>query len=192
MGRIKKPLSTVIDLENEVWMPVVGYENTYAVSCFGRIKMIGKSWINNGIIKKRGERLLNPFLNRGYYRVSLLKDGDINKYAVHRLVCQAFYKNPKNKTQVNHKNGNKLDNKSINLEWVTPSENQLHAHKTGLKVAKSGSDSPNSKRILCTTLGLEYSCGVEAANSLGLSESSVKRVANNVQLHTQGLVFRFI
>lgn len=192
MGRIKKPLSTVVDLENEVWMPVCGYEDTYAASDLGRIKMIGKTWINAGISKRSGERLLKPFLSRGYYRVSLLKGAEINKFQVHRLVCQAFYQNPENKIQVNHKNGVKLDNRAVNLEWVTPSENQFHAHETGLNVSVRGSYHPNSKKIICTTLGLEYANGVEAATSLGLSESSVKRVANNVQLHTQGLVFRFI
>jgi hypothetical protein len=67
------------------------------------------------------------------YKVVTLVQGDLKKtLKVHRLVALAFIGNPLNKKQVNHINGNKEDNNILNLEWATQSENQLHAHRTGL------------------------------------------------------------
>lgn len=53
-------------------------------------------------------------------------------HLVSRLVATAFIPNPENKEEVNHKNGNPLDNSAGNLEWVTRSENIRHAFKNGL------------------------------------------------------------
>lgn len=75
-------------------------------------------------------RILKPDINsKGYYRVIC----SLKRYFIHRLVAIHFIPNPDNKPQVNHKDSNKLNNHHSNLEWMTNSENNLHAYKNGRK-----------------------------------------------------------
>lgn len=76
----------------------------------------------------------------GYFEVNLSVAGKRNGYCVHRLVASAFIPNIENKAQVNHINGIKTDNRLENLEWVTPSENTLHAINTGLLRVRLGEE----------------------------------------------------
>ena len=69
-----------------------------------------------------------------YKAVHLIVNGKDYKRMVHRLVAQAFIPNPENKPQVNHKDNNTFNNKSDNLEWVTPKENIQHMIKSGHQV----------------------------------------------------------
>ena len=76
---------------------------------------------------------MKPYINNyGYLRISLSVDGKRHKYSIHRLVALLFIDNPYNKKEVNHIDGNKLNNVVTNLEWVTSSENQLHAERNNL------------------------------------------------------------
>lgn len=96
-----------------VWKPVVGYEDNYRVSDDGRVK----SAINGRILKQQD--------SHGYKTVVLSKNGKSRTTGVHRLVCEAFNGSPaSDDMQVDHLNMNRSDNRPINLEWVTPQENQ--------------------------------------------------------------------
>lgn len=73
---------------------------------------------------------LSPALTQtGYLQVLLYNDDGRKQHKVHRLVAEMFIPNPDNKPQINHKNGIKTDNRAINLEWVTGSENIKHTYK---------------------------------------------------------------
>ena len=86
------------------------------------------------VINKHNNHKLKPQLNgKGYLRVVIGK----KRYFVHRLVAEKYIPNPDNKLQVNHKNGNKLDNCIENLEWVTNQENRNHAIEKGLHLCGS-------------------------------------------------------
>ncbi|GJN60441.1 HNH endonuclease signature motif containing protein [Elizabethkingia anophelis] len=100
---------------------------------------------SNGEVKRDG-KIIKPCIgSRGYYLISICVDGRQYPRSIHRLVANAFIPNPENKPQVNHKNGNKADNSIENLEWVTSSENIIHAFGTGLKKAVKGSEHYISK-----------------------------------------------
>jgi len=109
---------------DEEWRWVVGYEQFYSVSNYGRIKSyIGKK-----------PRYLKPTRNgSGYYVVDLAGVTKPHTFMFARLVAKAFIPNPLNKPEINHIDGNKLNNKVSNLEWNTRAENEHHARKTGLK-----------------------------------------------------------
>src|SRR5699024_2369537 len=110
----------------EIWKPIKGYEDSYLVSTLGRIKSKPRLGTRGGILKELYSRWQ-------YNRVNLYKGGEMKSFFIHRLVAKEFLPNPENKPQVNHKDGNKLNNALSNLEWVTQSENQLHAYETGLQ-----------------------------------------------------------
>lgn len=84
-------------------------------------------------VKGGKTRLLkNRIQAGGYYQVNLHIEKLSNQKLVHRLVGIYFIPNPENKPQINHKDGNKLNNHYTNLEWVSPSENMEHARKNNL------------------------------------------------------------
>lgn len=105
-------------MKKEVWKPVVGYEGLYEVSDQGRVRSLN--------YRRTGKvQILKPGFTRRYLLVSLLKDGEKKHFLVHRLVALAFIPNddPEHKTQCNHINEDRLDNRACNLNWMTPKEN---------------------------------------------------------------------
>jgi hypothetical protein len=111
----------------EIWKPVVGYEELYEVSNFGNIKSLCRlSWNGHSFIL-REERILKTTKNpNGYLQIILSKNNKQKTFFIHRIITHSFIPNPENKPQVNHKNGDKLDNRIENLEWATSSENLRH------------------------------------------------------------------
>lgn len=116
---------------NEVWKGIVGNREIYAISNLGNIKTLDREGARGCVVK--GHSLTAHKNSSGYYRVNLNIYGNSQSFFVHRLVALCFVDNPYNKEFVNHKDGNKLNNRSDNLEWCSRSENELHAWRTGLK-----------------------------------------------------------
>lgn len=107
----------------EIWKDAKDYEEYFQVSNFGRI------------FSKRTNKILKTNVSFGYLSFVTRFNGRNSKskcLKVHRLVALTFIENPDNKSDVNHIDGNKLNNNVDNLEWVTESENVIHAYNTGL------------------------------------------------------------
>lgn len=105
---------------------------------------------NFGNFQGRSGKIIKLILNKntGYYGSCIKPNGRKGKaksLKIHRLVAEAFIPNPKNLPQVNHKDGNKLNNHVSNLEWCTNQDNHLHAHRIGLQCNKKGYEHAHSK-----------------------------------------------
>lgn len=101
------------DMLGEVWKDIKPTNGLYHISNLGRVKSLcHKPKIIKQIIINHGYLQSRLYLNKSYWRVG-----------THRLVAGEFVDNPENKPQVDHINGNKLDNRAENLQWVTAKEN---------------------------------------------------------------------
>lgn len=126
----------------EEWRDIEGYEGMYQVSNLGNVRGLNRV---DSTGRKRKERILKPKVtSSGYHQAGLCKNSKVTNHLIHRLVAVAFIDNPDNKKTVNHKDGCKSNNKLMNLEWLTASENNKHAFSVGLKSAK-GSKNSQSK-----------------------------------------------
>lgn len=112
----------------EVWKQIPNYP-TYEASNTGRVRSIDRI---DCIGRHRKGKILCLGDNRTYFQVMLFKDRIRNYPLVHQVIANTFL-GEKLGYQVNHIDGNKRNNHSDNLEWVTASKNQQHALRTGLR-----------------------------------------------------------
>lgn len=120
----------------EIWKDIKGYENYYQVSNFGRVRSLDRevnaNIKNNKKVIKKGKILKCAKDTDGYNTITLSIYNKKRNRKICRLVAETFIPNPNNLPQVNHIDGNKSNDNIENLEWVTASENIIHAVKTGL------------------------------------------------------------
>lgn len=116
----------------EIWKKIDIYENII-VSNYGNVKLKERTYVNcNGVKSTHKEKLLKQNqtgkgykINKGYLAVSTV----YGSLKVHKLVALAFLENKNNYSQINHIDGNSLNNKVENLEWCTNIENQHHSKR---------------------------------------------------------------
>lgn len=152
----------------------------------------GKSRIDYNI----EPQLINQAISaNGYYHISIT-DFNKRKYPnVHRLVALAFIPRVKGKDYVNHINGNKLDNRLENLEWVSFKENLDHAKDIGLVPRfANGRNKPVDQLTLDGEYIQTFDCLTDAANSLGFKEggeSAISKVCSGRQKTSGGYKWRY-
>ena len=136
---------------------------------------------NGSIYSAISNKTLSYQLDKdGYAKVQLSStDGKRHRYSVHRLILENFKPvEDMQKLQVNHIDGNKLNNRLDNLEWCNCSENQIHAHKIGLKNQKGDKNNASKlteKQVLeiIDLLLLKQFTYKEIASKYGINEETV-------------------
>lgn len=132
-----------------MWIKIKNFEQ-YELSRNGEVRRMNK----------KGEmKILKHWVNskksNDYLRVSLFRNSKQTRFLLHRLIALHFIDNPENKPQVNHIDGNRQNYEISNLEWVTRSENSIHAVRV-LKswkhpnpmAGKFGKDHNTSKQVV--------------------------------------------
>lgn len=118
---------TTEELQNEIWKEIPGFDGYYSVSNIGRVrrdKTGSGTWAG---------RILHPsYDSDGYLLVSLSVRDRATRCKVHRLVTLTFIGPAGKRTEVNHKDGRKDNNRLKNLEYATTMQNMQHAHAKGL------------------------------------------------------------
>lgn len=161
-------MSNILEREPETWAAIIGYEGQYEVSSYGRVASL-----------YFGYKIRAIHVNaNGYYFVKLNKNGIQETIDVHILVARHFIPNPLNLKEVNHLKG-KLNNYYKDLEWTTPSNNQLHAYKNGLKRKLKHEENP--KAILNKQQVIEIVNSSETAKTLSTHYNVSKSAINHIR-----------
>ena len=170
-------------LENEEWreinLVILFSENhnldkSYFVSNLGRFKNSFGTIMDNYKVN-----------DNGYIRVYIYK----KTFALHRLVALTFLENSQNKEQVNHIDGNKLNNSIQNLEWVTNKENQIHKFQNGLgniftrKIAQYD---------LVMNKIKDFNSIIEASKELNIGKSNISGVLTNNRKTAGGFIWKYL
>ena len=169
-----------LEVEEE-WKPIVGFYNE--VSNHGRVRSVTHV-AGNG--KTYQGKILKPIITKsGYVNICLTTGNDESRITkrVHRLVADAFVENPDDKDEINHKDGNKENNRAENLEWVTRSENEQHAYDNNLVKVLKGSEKPLSKldEEDIRNIRKEYEDGclqIELAERYGVARQTISSIVN--------------
>lgn len=167
----------------EIWKPVRGKEGKYEISSLGRIRSLDRiiefethNQFGPYIIKRlfKGKILNLKKSNSGYLAAPI----DNNEYYIHRLVCEAFIRPLQSKEEVNHKDGNKLNNYVDNLEIYDRNHNQQHAFDNNI------SEIPGGFKVKVN--GIVYDSLGEASKNTGLNKSTLSRRLKNSNIKTTG------
>lgn len=181
------------DYSKEVWIDVIGYDGFYKISNFGNIK---KCLCKNqfGIFKI--ERTISPYKNeKGYLKVGFVKDKKRKIEKLHRVVAFHFLDNPENKPEINHKDGDKLNNHVSNLEWCTRSQNIKHSWENGLSIKRFGKDNHSSKSVdqfeIDGSFIRTWECMSDAGRANGISSSKICCVCKGTRITAGGFKWSY-
>lgn len=177
-------------MEEEIWKDVEGFNGRYQISNIGRVK---------SILKTRTKIRVPRIHSTGYFCLNLTLNYKWKSIVIHRLVAQAFIPNPENKPQVNHIDGNKLNNCVSNLEWVTRLENVRHSWDTGLSkpscIGRFNELHPMSKVIYQYSMDGEYLQSFpsvsEAARSIGSGIGNISEFALHPEKHNYAYGYKW-
>ena len=188
-------MSTVfvyLRMQKEIFLDIPEYEGYYQASNLGNIKRLA-----GGLIKN--DRIMKPINNGfGYFSVPLCKNGVKKRFYIHRLVALSFFGVAKDGMEVNHIDGDKSNNKIINLEWASRSENQKHRYDklghSGANKGKTGDKNWNSKSVYMfdkNGIFLKFFAGAsEAHRQTGIHQSTIRDVIKGKGKTAGGFIWK--
>lgn len=168
------------------WSDIPGYEGLYQVSRDGQVRRLpGVVSRSNSGLSING-RVMSPRIkNSGYLFISLSKGGQRKNAYIHHLVAQVFIGDRPLKHDINHIDGNKLNNSASNLEYVTRTENMRHARELGLHDNRGEkqwqaklTDDDARTILLIKSIGMGETTIKELAEEFGVSTWTIKDVLN--------------
>jgi HNH endonuclease/NUMOD4 motif-containing protein len=160
----------------ENWKPIAGYEGLYAISDMGYVLSYYCYRTNQGGMLKSKR---HP---EGYRSVNLYNNDGMKTKLVHHLVAHAFHGPRPEGYVINHKNGNKADNRATNIEYTTQSENVRHAHRLKLipRSGAKGEANGRSKLTLVQVVAIRQERAMykipDLAKRYNVSISTIERV----------------
>ena len=158
----------------EIWKDIVGYENLYQVSNFGRVRSLNRTvWNHNGYAPKKGVVLVSRANATGHHTVNLSKNCKSKMFFVHRLVAFAFIPNPDNLPIINHKDENPSNNSVENLEWCTHKYNMNYGNRPFIGRAKCIKQVDENGNIVGRFRSVS-----EASRTTGISRGNISSVLN--------------
>lgn len=151
----------------EIWKSIKGYEGLYEVSNFGRIR----SYHNNKHGLSKEPKIITGL--NGLYPTILLSKENIRKtYSIHRLVAEHFLDNPLKLKEVNHIDGDKMNNCVTNLEWASHKGNMHHASVHDLF--------GQCKKVYCIEDDIVFNSITEFGKHIGLKQPRASIIANKL------------
>ena len=185
----------------EIWKDIKGYEGLYQVSNLGRVKSLNREvQCKTGLSKRKGRELRPGIASNGYLMVALYNNRVQKCRTLHSLIAEAFIPNPEGFPCVNHKNGNRIDNRLENLEWVTYSGNNYHAvrelGRSSPWKGKYGKNNPHSKPVVQLSkdgaIIAKYESAKDAARKMGTSQGRISDCCRGEKKYHLGYIWKYI
>lgn len=174
-----------------IWKEINDTNGFYEVNNIGEIRSVNRTiFKKNGRTERRVGSTIKPILDSfGYLCVMICLSGNYKNKKIHRLVAEAFIEKIPGKNLINHKDGDKKNNKVENLEWVTAKENTSHAIKIGLFA--TGLKHKKSIQVVNNNTGDIYISIKEASIKMGINYSTLRcdiyrKVFNYISIPREG------
>ena len=161
----------------EEWKPIRKYKGFYEVSNLGRVRSLPRDTKFGQRQKLVKGQILKPIERNGYLYASLCKHNKTTRYAIHRLVADAFIPNYDNLPQVNHRDENKANNRVENLEWCTADYNNRYSD-----IYKKAAEAAKIPVVQYTKDGkkvAEYPSMLAASKATGVSVAGISACVRN-------------
>lgn len=175
-----------LDNDEDTSKSIPSFEGFYTINIYGKVVNINTNHSPSTYIG-----------NHGYRSILLIKNKVKKIFLLHRLLAITFKPNPKNLKYVNHKDGNKLNNKLSNLEWCDFSFNQLHAYRVLGKTngQKGLRNTKKSKEIAQYTLSgdllRKWPSAAQAYREKGYAVPNTTACANGKRKTAYGFLWRY-